>query len=354
MTSHTLALRAFAACALALTATCGHAFGAADVLKTPAAASALAPRALINGLAQAGERIVGVGQRGHIVYSDNGGRTWIQAMVPVSSDLTAVHFPSAKLGWAVGHDGVVLHSRDGGASWVLQLDGAAAARAMQAHFARGGADARLQDEARRMVEQGPDKPFLDVWFEDGQRGFVVGAFNLILRTEDGGRSWQPWQDRIDNPRGFHLNAIRPAGDALYIVGEQGLVLRKARSGPGSERFAAVATPYQGSYFGVVGNAGAVLVYGLRGNAYRSTDQGASWSKVDTGVRTGLTAAALLGDGRLALVSQAGQVLLSADNGASFRPTPAKPGPASAVLGGGKDNLVIGGAGGLRMQPLAAQ
>ncbi|MES2260215.1 MAG: YCF48-related protein [Pseudomonadota bacterium] len=352
MTPHTLAIRAFVACALALGAAAAGAAPAADVLKTPAAPSALAPRALINGLAQAGNRVVGVGQRGHIVYSDNGGQSWTQARVPVSSDLTAVHFPSPRLGWAVGHDGVVLHTEDAGANWTLQLDGAAAAQAMLSHYTTVKAEERLLADARRMVEQGPDKPFLDVWFEDDAHGYVVGAFNLIFRTEDGGRSWLPCMDKVDNPKGFHLNAIRPAGDAVYMVGEQGLVLRKAR---GADRFIAVPTPYQGSYFGVVGNAGAVIVYGLRGNAYRSTDQGAHWAKVDTGLQTGLTAATTAGEQRFVIVSQAGQVLLSADNGASFTAlAQVKPGPASAVLAAGKDALLIGGARGLRVQPLAAQ
>ena len=50
-----------------------HDKGWRDVLDTPAAKSPLAARALLNGLARAGTRIVAVGQRGHIVYSDDAG-----------------------------------------------------------------------------------------------------------------------------------------------------------------------------------------------------------------------------------------------------------------------------------------
>jgi photosystem II stability/assembly factor-like uncharacterized protein len=59
---------------------------------------------------------------------------------------------------------------------------------------------RLQQDAEAFAAQGADKPFLDVWFEDEKKGFAIGAFNLILRTEDGGKTWTPWLDRIDNPR----------------------------------------------------------------------------------------------------------------------------------------------------------
>src|SRR5688572_31283560 len=94
-----------------------------DVLDTPAQKSALAPRTLLTGLARAGERVVAVGQRGHALFSDDAGKSWQQAEVPVSSDLVAVQFPTATAGWAVGHDGVVLHSADAGKTWARQLDG---------------------------------------------------------------------------------------------------------------------------------------------------------------------------------------------------------------------------------------
>lgn len=344
-----LACAAGAACAALPALAATQAF--ADPLDTAAVRSPLAAQALINGLAQAGTRLVAVGQRGHIVYSDDGGQHWSQAAVPLASDLVAVQFVTPQLGWAVGHDGVVLHSVDGGASWSKQLDGRAAAAILNDQVSKdpNATDAQRAD-ARRMAEQGPDKPFLDVWFEDRNSGYVVGAFNLIFHTADGGRTWQSWADRTDNPSAFHLNAIRAVDGELYIVGEQGLVLRLNRA---RGHFDALATPYKGTYFGLAGQAGALLVYGLRGNAYRSTDHGASWSKVETGLQVGLTASALTQDGRLLLVSQAGQVLASTDAGATFARQPgASGGPVSAALAAG-GQLVLGGVRGLRQQPLAA-
>jgi photosystem II stability/assembly factor-like uncharacterized protein len=308
------------ACLLLLprAACAGSAF--ADVLDTPAAPSALAARGLINGLAMAGQRMVGVGQRGHIVYSDDQGASWTQARVPLSADLVAVHFPSERQGWAVGHDGVVLHSADAGASWVQQP----------------------------LALRSQDKSLLDVWFDNEQRGYVVGAFNLIFRTDDGGATWQPWMDRIDNPKALHLNAIRALGPDLYIVGEQGLAFKLA---PGGQRFDALPTPYAGSFFGVTGSGGAVIAFGLRGNAWRSTDAGRSWRKVDTGVQAGLSAAAVLPGERLALLSQAGHVLFSADGGASFQLAGAVRAPTSAALADASGALVLGGARGVRRQLL---
>src|SRR5437868_2175092 len=79
----------------------------------PALISALAARSPLLAIERAGNRVVAVGLRGHIVYSDDSGATWRQALVPVSVDLLGVSFPSPKVGWAVGHGGVVLATRDG-------------------------------------------------------------------------------------------------------------------------------------------------------------------------------------------------------------------------------------------------
>ncbi len=313
--------------------------------------SELAIHVPINALGMAGPRIVTAGQRGHILFSDDGKR-WTQAVVPGSSDLTAMSFPSTQKGWVVGHEGVVLHSADGGATWSKQLDGARIAELLVKQY---GTPAnpddpqaqQLQRDAEFAAAQGADKPLLDVWFEDEQRGFAIGAFNLILRTEDGGKTWAPWLDRIDNPKGLHLYAIRPAGGSVFIVGEQGLVLKLDGA---KKRFVAVELPYQGTLFGVVGTPRMTLAFGLRGNAWRSTDGGATWSKVETGVVAGLASGVVRSDGSVVLTSQAGQVLLSTDEGATFRQIAVKhPAPTFAVADAGQGGVALAGYGGVRVE-----
>ena len=73
------------------------------------------------------------------------------------------------------------------------------------------------------VEQGPVNPFQDVWFKDESTGFAVGAFNLIFHTDDGGRTWESWFDRTDNPGGFHFYCVRACGPDIFLSGEQGMV-----------------------------------------------------------------------------------------------------------------------------------
>ena len=262
-------------------------------------------------VAKADSRLVAVGQRGHIVVSSDGGKTWKQAPVPVSSDLTAVFFADRENGWAVGHDGVVLHSGNGGESWQVQLTGHKANDLLLAAMERksaaepASADAKaLLAEAQRYKEQGADKPFLDVWFADAANGYVVGAYNLIFRTADGGKTWEPWFDRPDNPKFFNLYAIRPVAGDLYIAGEGGLVLKLDAA---AQRFRALAVPYKGSFFGVAEAEKAVVVFGLRGNVYRSDDGGATWAKADAGLAAAVVSATRTAGGALLLADAGGRL-----------------------------------------------
>jgi photosystem II stability/assembly factor-like uncharacterized protein len=328
-----------------------------DVLDTPAAKSPLAARALLNGVSRAGNRLVVVGQRGHVLLSEDNGTTWQQATVPTSSDLVAVSFPTPTTGWAVGHDGVVLRTTDAGATWTRQLDGKAASAAMVAFYERNanlpGVDAKrlaaAAEEAKRFATQGHENPFLDVWFQDEKTGFVVGAFGLILQTRDGGTSWEPWLHAVDNPKTFHLYAVRQVGADVYMTGEQGLLLKLDRA---AGQFRKLEVPYQGTLFGVTGNAKVVVAFGLRGTILRSTDAGRSWQQVPAVVPVGLTAGAVDAKDRIFIVSQSGHVLVSTDDGASFKPARLeRPQPAAAIAVLGDNTVLVAGPRGVHTQTL---
>lgn len=320
-----------------------------DVLDTPARQSALAPQALVNGMASQGTRTLAVGQRGHILWSDDAGKSWKQADVPVSSDLVAVSFPDARHAWAVGHDGVILHSSDAGQSWRVQYEGRQAGAVIQAWYEREAAGipegARLAEEAGRIAGQGAQNPWLDVYFASEREGWVVGAFGLVLHTTDGGAHWTPALHQLDNPKALHLYAVRGIGADLYMAGEQGLLLKRAA---GDTRFRAIEVPYQGTLFGLTGNERSLLAYGLRGTVLRSSDGGRSWKQVPTSVQAGLTAGAQTKDGRILLASQAGHLLSSRDDGASFELLPIKGSlPAAAIAAPEAGTLIVGGPRGTR-------
>lgn len=297
-------------------------------------------RAAMLAIERAGDRLVAVGERGIILLSDDGGVEWRQAVTPVGVSLTGVQFVTARLGWAIGHLGVVLRTSDGGETWVKLLDGIQAADVVlkSAQGEVPPSDERIE-QARRLVQEGPDKPFLAMHFDNERRGYVLGAFGLALRTDDGGETWAAWDARIDNPDGLHAYAMKRVRDGLFIVGEQGLMLRSLDDGAS---FTRLESPYGGSYFGLLaGSGGELLAYGLRGNVYRSADQGTTWSRVETGLEVSIGAATEFPDGTIVMRSQAGDVLVSHDRGRSFGDVPgANKVPASGLAPAPDGALVV--------------
>jgi photosystem II stability/assembly factor-like uncharacterized protein len=326
------------------------------VLDLPAASSSRCLQGVLLGIAKAGDRLVAVGERGCIIYTDDAGRSWKQARSPVSVTLTAVDFPSPLQGWAAGHLGVVLHTTDGGATWGTQLDGIAAARLRLNQVASSSAisaphmpttpDARgsALEAAQELVEDGPDKPFLSIHFENERAGLVVGAYGLAYRTADAGKTWEPWQDHIDNPDGQHLYAIFSRVGSLLLVGEQGYL---ARSKDGGVRFVRQKTSYSGTLFGVETEDGLHLVaYGLRGNASYSPDGGDTWEVLDTGVNGAIDGSCVLREGQYALVTDRGELLISMNRGRTLRAVPVEHAfPFSGIVQAADGTLVAVGARG---------
>lgn len=328
-----------------------QAAGFPDVLAQPSVISSQASHAVLLGVSRAGTRLVAVGERGVVLLSDDNGVSWRQVQVPVSSTLTAVQFIDARQGWITGHSGVVLHSADGGESWSLQLDGRRAA-ALELSDAQSAAkasadDPALQhrlDSAQRLVADGPDKPFLALNFSDGQHGTVVGAYGLAMHTADGGQSWQSWMGRIPNDQGLHLYAVAQSGNALYLAGEQGLLLRSQDGGAHFER---LDSPYEGSYFTLALQADdALLVGGLRGKLFRSHDQGATFEALANPMPVSLGSVARVGN-RFIWVNQAGGLLQDIDSDTLLHPLTAPAGaPLTAVVGAADGSLVGVGFGGV--------
>jgi photosystem II stability/assembly factor-like uncharacterized protein len=281
----------------------------------------LAQQRLLLDVTQAGQRLIAVGDRSHILYSDDAGRHWQAARTPVQVLLTAVHFPTASLGWAVGHEGVILHTRDGGLTWQQQLNGHQANQlsllAMNQRLAT--VDQQLStaaaleavefllEDARAFAQEGATRPLLDVWFSTPTQGIAVGAFGLILATHDGGRTWQSLQGQLDNPDGYHLNAITGLGDTLFIAGEAGLAYRSSDGGSHWER---LQVPYDGSLFGIVAQGQTLVTFGLRGHLFCSFDQGQQWQPVPTQTERTWMGGALSGSGQLFVVGQNGLMVSS--------------------------------------------
>lgn len=371
-------LRPLAKALCIATLACAPAVYAAEpssqILSIPSEKSPLAQHSLLLDTANAGSRQVAVGQLGHILYSDDDGTSWTQAQVPVSSTLTAVYFVDEQSGWAVGHEGVVLATTDGGVNWTQQLNGLDINALGLKHAQNllnypannngqlpAGIHPDLSAEDFEMLEmdaadfaaEGASRPLMDVWFKNQNEGLVVGAYGLILRTTDGGRSWIPVFDTIYNIDNFHYYSIVPAPgpqhpDALILVGEAGLLQRSLDNGLTWE---ALESPYEGTFFGGLYNPANndLLVYGLRGNLYRSSDLGTRWQTINSKTTATIFDGSVLNNGSILLVGSAGlQILIDSKSFA------AKPGfspqrtPYSAVTVSPSGKVLLTGVRGLEV------
>ena len=282
------------------------------------------------------------------MLSDDGGTRWRQAkLVPVSVTLNRLFFVNEKTGWAVGHGGIVLGTNDGGENWSVLLDGARAAQLESDAAQADSGNSPRQKSAKRMVTEGPDKPFFDVHFRDEMNGIVIGAYGMLFVTDDGGKHWTSGMDRLDPPVERHLYSIQMVEQDIYITGEQGLLYQ---STDGGRKFQALATPAKGTLFGLISTkTGHLLAYGLRGAIFRlDPGGGREWVRIDAPPIT-FTTGLLLKDGTLALANEAGQVFRSINNGVTFEMvTQTQASPVAAMKELGEGSVVLAGIRNLRV------
>ena len=328
-----------------------------DVLDLPAVQSNRVTQAKLLGITRAGNRLVVVGERGFILYSDDWGDSWQQASVPVRATLLTSYFINPQMGWAAGHDGVVLHSSDGGESWVKQLDGYEAADIGVEHY-QSLLDANPDNEDYQVVrdemlfaqEQGADRPYFSIYFENDQFGLVMGAYGMSMRTFDGGATWEPMLENHADYGFRHLFDYHIGPDARVIVGEMGLVWTQdvpfTKAKPSS-------LSYDGSIYTIVSNSrGELIIAGLRGNGFRSVDHGETWTEVELPTSSSVVGSTRLADGRIVLATQAGEILLSNDDGQSFDKMATDPlFPVAGIEEGRPGELVVVGLGGVRVVKL---
>ena len=188
---------------------------------------------------------------------------------------------------------------------------------------------------------------MDVWFKNEHEGLIVGSFGLIFGTKDGGNTWISLLNHIENPQGFHYNALTRIRGVLLLAGEAGILFRLANDGGHAwERLESV---YEGSLFGIVGEPlnDHAVAFGIGGNLIRTSNGGHTWQHEKTNVGIALSGGTVLPDGTLVIVAQSGGVLLSRDHGSTFTILDTNFGGCLAVANSGDGHLILVGFQGVR-------
>ena len=134
-----------------------------------------------------------MGEEGLLYRSTDGGTEWELLMAPDMPDEMDIFFIDARTGWIAGSEGRIIRSDDGGQSWVYQVSG-------------------VEDD------------LMDIFFVDAQTGWAVGEDGLVLGTVDGGSNWA--LQEVDGPEEkVELTGIFCTGATRgWIVGQAGHIL----------------------------------------------------------------------------------------------------------------------------------
>ena len=255
--------------------------GSNNLIALPSEFTELSKQGMFFDLAATSVGLFAVGERGHILRSLDDGESWQQMTTPTSVTLTSVSFVGDSQGWAVGHEGVILTTRDGGLTWAFQLQGPE-----QLKLLLGSAQQRLNkltqiteygvsaetshsladlnylvSSLERSNQQQSYLPFFDVTFEDAQNGVAVGGFGTVFVTEDSGENWRAVTLFQENPDGYHFYKSLYLGSDLIITGESGLIV--THSGL-DDSWSALTTDDGRSIFDALQYDSGVLLCGMQG------------------------------------------------------------------------------------------
>lgn len=304
-----------------------------------------ADKAIVTDIARSGNGAVAVGERGHVFLIDDTG-TWKQVQVPTRAMLTNVYALDSYV-WAVGHDEVILHSSDAGNHWVRQ-------------HVNTDAFGPLLDvlflDPQRGFAIGTEGTLLSS--TDGGQNWETGLITDRVKPSTGAPAAAAGEAAEEDEESLvasdemgedetppHLNAIVRSAKGLLIVGESGAGYRSEDEGASWERF---ELPYTGSMFGaVVLDDDSVIAFGLRGKAFRSTDLGRNWEALDSGSDAGLMGGAAVPGGRAVLVGGSGTVLTFQAGSPALKPFQyADGGLLGGVLHLSDNQFLLGGENGL--------
>jgi len=187
-----------------------------------------------------------VGGNGTILGTDNGGIRWkplaggtaSAAIGEGASGFWDIKFVNNKKGWVVGENGAISVTLDGGRTWTAQTSGTdsnlSACDFVNENVGyavgEGAAIVKTTDGGNTwtVLKSGlAEEWFYDVAFTDEDNGLVVGDYSTILRTTDGGKTWtverSAKQKGVDNLAYYAVSTMK--NGAAFVGGQFGCIFK---------------------------------------------------------------------------------------------------------------------------------
>jgi photosystem II stability/assembly factor-like uncharacterized protein len=234
-----------------------------------------------------------VTRSGDILKTENRGKDWLpKGNVPYG--LRGITFVDPKTGWAIGGNGHIIHTKDGGESWQSQ-------------------------------KSGSKNTLSAIVFRDARTGWSVGDAGTILRTGDGGKGWSavPLGSQVPLKKDARLQALSFFdGDHGWAAGSEGTVLYTDDGGGNwsdrsvPERVELFAASFVSRTRGVVA--------GMAGRLFYTDDGGRNWTAITLNSEVRLLAAQFEGTDKVWVAGEAGylfEVMFQSDGKVSWNTAP---------------------------------
>lgn len=271
-----------------------------------------------------------VGQNGMIIATVNGGTSWTIQPAGITGYFSGVSFANTQEGWAVAGN-VVLHTTNGGQTWSQQTVPANTwLYDVQFINAQVGWGAGSQEniiftnnggQTWTTLRGGTGSQFSDpLWsvdFADPVHGVAVGN-GAVISSSDGGQTWvRPANDfhsvsnRLFALDAQHVWSANAGAEILYSINGGELWAR-------STLYTATATSQVTDVvFRDAQNGWATVNDGPPGFIYRTTNGGQTWQNVGAPATAALSAIAVVDSQTLVAAGNNGTILRSIDNGATW-------------------------------------
>ncbi|MGD2007946.1 MAG: hypothetical protein PVJ95_06700 [Cellvibrionales bacterium] len=235
------------------------------------------------GICFAGDQGVAVGDWGAVLTSTDGGDTWSSAAQPSGLALLDLSC-NANITLIVGQSGLILKDGPDGFS---------------------------------TRESGTSERLLGVSHNSSGLAVAVGSFGTVLRSRDGGESWEPlsfdWEAMLNDFLEPHLyDVMVDEAGVVTMAGEFGLILQSQNAGDDW----AVANKSEASLFGLTLDGQRGYAVGQDSTVLATDDGGASWRAVEVPAKTNLLDV-WAGDGQV-VISGIRTIITSGDDGASWQ------------------------------------
>ena len=232
------------------------------------------------------------GRRGFVLHTADGGKTWIPQDSGTDYTLSSIFFVDSRNGWAVGDEGTVVHTADGGKTWQKQKS-PVPFFLMRVYFATSLKGwivteqthiLNTDDGGKTWKIQFKDEDYIlkSISFCDAVHGWAVGEYGYIYHTRDGGGSWkkQSGYFQLDKETGrpqggiflFDVVAVNPK--TAWVVGIDGYVSKTVDGGKTWQKVPTGAPKTQ--LFCVASDKMNSILIGGKGVFLSSADGGKSW------------------------------------------------------------------------------